>query len=178
MKHCAKCDRDMPVAEFGNAPSWCISCRRDYQRERRAAGKIQPWTAEDKARMRAWSAANKDHLREYWREYRIRNAERKRDQNLRLAYGITATHYDAMLEAQGGCCAACGAYPGTKRTKRLFVDHDHATGLVRGLLCQKCNHAIGLADDSPGRLRALAIYLEQHASSRAAAEEKTGEGIQ
>lgn len=58
-------------------------------------------------------------------------------------YGITRDDYLALLELQGGVCAICGQTP---RTKRLAVDHDHKTGLVRGLLCadqeRGCNHAV------------------------------------
>lgn len=44
-----------------------------------------------------------------------------------------------MLTAQGGGCAICGAKP---KTRRLHVDHDHASGAVRGLLCHRCNRAL------------------------------------
>lgn len=58
-------------------------------------------------------------------------------------YGITAVEYDALMELQGGLCYICRRAP---ISKRLAVDHDHATGLVRGLLCpdneRGCNHAV------------------------------------
>jgi len=53
--------------------------------------------------------------------------------------GVTADMYAAMLAEQGGGCAVCGRPP---RTRRLHVDHDHATGRVRGLLCYRCNRAL------------------------------------
>lgn len=53
--------------------------------------------------------------------------------------GITDADYAAMLAAQGGHCAIC---PSTPKTRRLHVDHDHATGAVRGLLCHRCNRAL------------------------------------
>jgi hypothetical protein len=53
--------------------------------------------------------------------------------------GVTDEHYHALLDAQDGGCAICGATP---KTRRLHVDHDHKTGLVRGLLCQRCNRAL------------------------------------
>lgn len=55
-------------------------------------------------------------------------------------YGLTLDEYEAMVEDQGGKCAICGVTPKT----RLCVDHCHATGIVRGLLCRSCNTAIGL----------------------------------
>lgn len=64
-----------------------------------------------------------------------------RDTHLRRLYGITADDFDRMLAEQGGRCAIC------RRTKEeaggkgehLHVDHDHETGVVRGLLCTACN---------------------------------------
>jgi len=52
---------------------------------------------------------------------------------------LSADDYAARLEAQGGGCALCGTKP---KTRRLDVDHDHATGEVRGLLCHRCNRAL------------------------------------
>lgn len=68
------------------------------------------------------------------------------------------TKYYKLLEAQGGGCAICGRKP-TKT--RLSVDHQHATGLLRGLLCMRCNRAYGLFhDDNARRLRRAADYLD------------------
>lgn len=70
--------------------------------------------------------------------------------------------YDEMLSSQGGVCKICGR-PDTGRinTRRLFVDHCHKTGRVRGILCYKCNTLIGHAQDDPERLRKAAEYLEK-----------------
>ena len=72
------------------------------------------------------------------------------------AYGITIADYNAILERQGGVCAICKKHPG----ETLCVDHCHATGKVRGLLCRKCNAAIGFLEDDPRNARAAAAYLE------------------
>lgn len=53
--------------------------------------------------------------------------------------GVTDAEYTALLTVQGGGCAICNAKP---KTRRLHVDHDHATGEVRGLLCHRCNRAL------------------------------------
>ncbi len=77
---------------------------------------------------------------------------------LRDVYSLTVADYDAILAEQGGKCAICGMKP---RTKRLHVDHDHKTMLVRGLLCSPCNSGVlASAKDSPEILRAAARYLE------------------
>lgn len=56
-------------------------------------------------------------------------------------------------------CAICGEHP---ERKRLARDHDHATGLRRELLCQRCNTALGLLRDNPKLLRKAAAYLDKH----------------
>jgi hypothetical protein len=55
------------------------------------------------------------------------------------ALGVTDDEYARLLAAQDGHCALC---PNTPKTRRLHVDHDHATGRVRGLLCYRCNRAL------------------------------------
>jgi hypothetical protein len=76
-------------------------------------------------------------------------------------YGLTVDAYRAISDAHNGHCAICGDKP----SSRLHIDHDHKTGAVRGLLCRGCNHALGNALDDPSRLRAMADYLERHASA-------------
>jgi hypothetical protein len=72
-------------------------------------------------------------------------------------FGLTESQYDEMLAAQGGTCAIChGACP---TGWRLAVDHDHETGQVRGLLCLRCNSALGLFHEQPERLRSALAYL-------------------
>jgi hypothetical protein len=71
--------------------------------------------------------------------------------------GMTPEKYDRMLARQQGVCRICGKPPST--TKVLCVDHRHATGWVRGLLCFKCNFGLGYFDDSPRRLVRAAIYI-------------------
>lgn len=73
-------------------------------------------------------------------------------------YGITGERYNAMLAEQEGRCAICRREPSTKR---LWIDHNHATGAVRGLLCNACNSALGLLGDSPKRLAAASEYLRE-----------------
>ena len=53
--------------------------------------------------------------------------------------GVSDEQYERLLAAQGGHCALC---PNEPKTRRLHVDHDHASGRVRGLLCHRCNRAI------------------------------------
>jgi transposase-like protein len=73
-------------------------------------------------------------------------------------YGITINHYKHLLQLQDSKCAICGR-SAIDNGKNLAVDHDHATGAIRGLLCSKCNIAIGLLDDSPLVLQNAINYL-------------------
>lgn len=73
-------------------------------------------------------------------------------------YGITADEYWAIHEFQGGCCYICQRATGAR--KRLSVDHDHKTGIVRGLLCTPCNrNVLGHLRDCVMALARAIIYL-------------------
>ena len=85
-------------------------------------------------------------------------AEHVKNRQLQWWYGIGIEEFNEMLKEQGGQCV-CGATKGRSNAEALHVDHDHNTGLIRGLLCHRCNRAIGLVDD-PASLRALADYIE------------------
>ena len=89
--------------------------------------------------------------------------EAKRDRQLRRKYGITAADYDLMADAQGGRCAICLGHPtpNSQGGATLHVDHCHATGRVRGLLCGRCNKGLGLFQDDPDLLVRAAWYLRQ-----------------
>lgn len=79
--------------------------------------------------------------------------------NLKKQYGITPEDYDAMYEAQKGCCAICFTHQ-VSMNYRLHVDHCHKTGKVRGLLCKNCNLALGNFQDSVKLLARAIEYLE------------------
>ncbi len=86
-----------------------------------------------------------------------------RRSHLKRKFGLTVEEYDAMLEEQGGGCVLCG-HPGYAEIA-LHVDHDHATGRVRGLLCVCCNNGLGQFRENPELLRAAARYVETHGAS-------------
>jgi hypothetical protein len=96
-------------------------------------------------------------------ERRRRTYESERNQNLKKKFGITSDQYDEMHSRQSGVCLIC-SQPETSmrkdRLRKLSVDHDHATGKIRGLLCSECNIGIGKFKDSPDLLRKAASYLE------------------
>lgn len=124
------------------------------------------------ARKRAWRKKNREILLKKDREYYKKNAERERSYARELyrknsqkeldrirykKYGITGDEFRALVEKQGIKCPICNK----DITKNPTVDHDHSTGKIRGLICSPCNLAIGNAEDSPDRLRAMANYLEK-----------------
>ncbi|WP_113701923.1 endonuclease VII domain-containing protein [Nonomuraea lactucae] len=80
-------------------------------------------------------------------------------------YGLTLADYDRMFQAQNGVCAVCRG-PQVEFRRFLDVDHCHATGRVRGLLCGTCNAALGAVNDDPELLEALAAYIQQGAPAR------------
>jgi hypothetical protein len=90
------------------------------------------------------------------------------NRKVRLAkYGLTHTSYARLAKQQNYRCAVCGSVPRPHSAKRgerqLHIDHDHATGLVRGLLCASCNSAIGFLKDSPDIAHAVVVYLTEKA---------------
>lgn len=78
-------------------------------------------------------------------------------------YGLTPTHFDNMLFLQGGRCDSCRVLlvDGGDGPDGLNVDHDHLTGVVRGLLCRACNLTIGHAKENDFRLQSCADYLRR-----------------
>ena len=172
MKTCPGCSRRLSLSSFGSA-SWskdgfntrCRECCRLHQA--------------------LWRKNNPDKARAYWRkhyaehselaiartrQWRERNREKylygKSNCRLRKAYGITRAEYLALVARQNGLCAVCGNPPrrGSKKDM-LHVDHDHATGRMRGLLCDLCNRGIGMLRDDFRIVSAAAKYLKAHGST-------------
>lgn len=92
------------------------------------------------------------------REYQRARADRLRETRRLREYGISRAEQQALHQEHSKGCAICRA-PWDEGP--CCFDHDHATGEVRGLLCRTCNIILGLAKDSPSRLRAAAAYLDR-----------------
>ncbi len=96
---------------------------------------------------------------------RVRGVERyspdARRKRALAQYGLDEDLYSGLLETQGGKCAICGSLEGRSGLD-LFVDHDHDTGAIRGLLCGNCNTGIGMLGDDPDRLETATAYLRKH----------------
>lgn len=120
---------------------------------KRYASESEAQRAARTARAYAWQRANPEKVRASGTRARVKRL-----------YGLTEADYVAMLAKQGGLCAICRKPQSVRRQNktpdRLAIDHDHATGKVRGLLCHNCNHALGKMRDDPSLLRAAIAYLE------------------
>lgn len=79
---------------------------------------------------------------------------------LKREYGITMAEYEALVQKQDGLCAICRFPP--REGHRLAVDHDHETGQIRGLLCDRCNLVLGMLESSPGALQRATEYLNHN----------------
>lgn len=113
----------------------CSKCKtpkplEDFHRQTKASDGRASWCK---------TCANAIYRRERKRVY---SEEKKRKWHLKTRYGITPEDFERMLANQNGSCALCPASP-----ERLRVDHCHATGKVRGLLCHQCNIRLGGWDD-------------------------------
>ena len=112
-------------------------------------------------KMKEWKASNKDHVDEYNKQWKTKQPDYFKDKHLKNTYGIGLVEYNEILNSQGGVCAGCGIEPEKTHRKRLFVDHCHSTGKIRGLLCQQCNTALGMVKDNPEILMGLIVYLKE-----------------
>jgi len=104
---------------------------------------------------------------QYARDHRKMFPDYWKDVQLRKNYGITLFDYNQMHANQNGLCAICKKAEvvvdrRTGKLRMLAVDHCHAKGHLRKLLCHSCNNGLGAFKDNPALLRAAAEYLEQH----------------
>lgn len=101
-------------------------------------------------------------------KYRAKNlpSERlsKKRAQLKFKYNLSYDDYQQMIENQNNLCAICklGAVSSSYNNQVLVVDHDHTTDKVRGLLCHKCNQALGLFMDSTENLENAILYLKRY----------------
>lgn len=86
---------------------------------------------------------------------------RVRKHKLKSKFDMTPKQYDDMRIDQDYSCAICGKDEDNNDGRILAVDHDHITGRIRGLLCQKCNIGLGQFDDSIHVMQSAILYLSQ-----------------
>lgn len=148
LKTCPRCGVEKPIEDFGVArkrangrSSWCKTCHREYDRE--------------------WKSRNPERVRASYRR-----------KSLKKRYGITAHDYERLHESQGGLCAICGQPErlpdASGQPRRLAVDHDKATGLVRGLLCRLCNQRLGAIGDNREGISRFLRYVDEPPAAKVA----------
>jgi hypothetical protein len=159
VKICKKCGVEKPLDQFrANRNGWrrgeCRECERKtrlahYASDpKRFSAAARTWSrthpAQRNAAKRAWYAKNKQHHKQVVRH---------------RMYGIAPEEYARLLAEQGGVCAGCRGHCKTGRA--LAVDHNHLTGRVRALLCNRCNHVLGLVGDAEDILISLSEVVKK-----------------
>jgi hypothetical protein len=117
--------------------------------------------------------STRDGIVAYNRAHREANRDHHRNKQLRKDYGVDIAYERQMFGKQNGLCAICKqpeAITRGHKTRRLSVDHDHTTGVVRGLLCGNCNLGLGYFCDSSGNLRNAIAYLDRYMAEASASE--------
>lgn len=150
-KVCSTCNNNKDLSEYHRRSDTkdglrhdCKACAAIYQAKRRNGPKREKLLNDKK---------------EYHRLY----PEVKRAGHLKHKYNMTLEDYNNKLESQNGSCAICGANtPNNNQHKHLYVDHNHVTNKVRGLLCHPCNTTIGACQEDIERLIKCAEYLKAY----------------
>jgi hypothetical protein len=154
-KSCTVCGETKPETAF-------VMDRRRNQRR----SQCLPCTS---ARAKEWRKRNPNYEKDRYQADKVQTRER----HLVRKYGVTLDDYNRMLKAQNGCCAICGAAESEQFKSVFQVDHCHATGAVRGLLCRKCNFVLGYLDDEPAKLARAIDYLESSPRSQKPSDEQS-----
>lgn len=162
-KRCSKCKKLKDRSEFyknsrskDGLKSYCKSCTRNFKSFKKVYEKTRRAT-------KLWKLAHPEKIAQYRKSAKnsVKPATiiKAHFHRISKTYGITKEQYDQMLREQKGVCIICG---NTNKSKiRLAVDHDHKTGKVRGLLCSRCNVALGLVGDDIIVLQEMISYLDK-----------------
>lgn len=170
-RECRMCGGVIPAAATLKMKCCSRECNVAWQNEKRAADRLAAWAAEDPRCARCGEPIPVPEKGHHRMKY-CSAACKKKDADARwrasapgynrqYLYGISPEQYEAMMAGQGGRCAICGTTEWKGKTDRPHTDHDHVTGIFRGILCDSCNLGIGKFGDDPVRLRAAADYLER-----------------
>ena len=111
-----------------------------------------------------WRNRNREHVKEYRREYiklwEKKNKRKLQGYRLKRKYGVTVDEKDSILKNQLNQCGICSNE--FRNSKDAHLDHDHITKKIRGILCGRCNRALGYFKDNKDILKNAIIYLEKH----------------
>jgi len=123
------------------------------------AEKIKQYNIDNKEKIMLYDCNSPVGRKKIHKKYRNNNKEKIVEYKLKKNYGITLVEYNSMIDNQEGKCAICGIHL-DELTKKLVVDHDHKTNIVRGLLCDKCNRGLGHFNDDIQILKNAISYLK------------------
>jgi ribosomal protein L34E len=149
MKKCTKCGNDCELTEFYAKESRCKTCVNEI---RRAKYKENPEIYIARVA-----------------KFRTDNPEKIRDTKLKQAYGVGTEYFNAKLKEQGGVCAGCGRNVKTVwrgKEVEMALDHHHETKQPRGVLCIKCNRALGLLEENVQTMFNLIEYANKYKKLR------------
>ena len=170
-KHCTNCGGPGPFGpRTGTSDGLKSQCRKCCAEKQRAYAAAHPetwkdWSANNTAHLRARDAtryaADPEAAKARTRSWQLANPEKFKancDRGNLVKYGITPEEKRALFDKQEGKCPICTA-PLLPGRKGMQVDHDHETGVVRGLLCALCNSMLGDFRKEPAWLQAAVLYL-------------------
>ena len=132
-KTCSQCQEEKPLSEFNKATKGKYGRRPD-------------------CRLCQNKAENAYYSTEKGKEARFK-------QWLKTRYKLSLDEYNALVAKHDGNCAICNNPP--TAYFKLYIDHDHTTGKVRGLLCSQCNSLLGMAKENIDTLQAAISYLKE-----------------
>ena len=149
-----------PERVSANRARWREQNREKIRASQKARRDADPNLREKQALYRE---KNRDRRLAYMREYYRKNPHKhyagRMKAHLKKKYNLTEAEFDQMLSVQNRRCAICGR--SKPEVKRMVVDHCHATGVVRKILCDACNRGLGFFGDNPVRIEAAISYLER-----------------
>ena len=162
MQICTRCKIEKPLSDFyknrNNLNGVYLQCKTCKNEQGKRWAKSN--AARKNSKAKEWARNNPDRLKAASDKYRANNPQKINDNWLRQCYGINLAQYNQLLYNQGEKCAICAEKVAID--KKLFVDHDHATGEIRGLLCRNCNTGIGFLNDNVGLLLKAIKYLQKN----------------
>jgi len=109
---------------------------------------------------REYRKTHKEQTKNSYKKYQKTHKEKIREYCIKHKYNLTKLDFNNLLLAQNNRCAICNESLDLTNTRNIHIDHNHKTKKIRGILCQKCNQAIGLLRDNPEYAYNASIYLE------------------
>lgn len=159
-KHCSKCGYSKPITDFHKNKSSndgyrnvCKECLKIY---------FVDYYKKNKEKIRRYQKDNPDIHNKANEKYNRKPTSKKKRRGISYMYkyGITEKDFNDMFLKQKGRCAICGVSQ-LDIEYRINIDHCHETGIVRGLLCRRCNTALGHFKDDVDIMQRAIDYLNE-----------------